>query len=331
LASLNTPRPQNIMKKLIFLLICLITITSCTRTPQGKLLFVEAAPEKGFHYPYYLFIPDGIDTEQVSYLIIEPNNSGFADDNLKKHMKKASRIASKDNYLGNYVSRQLKYPLIVPVFPRTQQQWNVYTQALDRDAMLQKGNELERIDLQLLSIFHDARGHLSEYGFTTHEKFILTGFSAAGTFANRFTLMHPDQVFAVAAGGVNGLLMLPRDHEAGYSLNYPLGISDFATIVSTPFQKEAFSNIPQFYFMGESDVIDAVSFDDAFDSTEREIIAGVMGREMQPCRWNYCMGVYIETGVNVLFKTYLNTGHECSDRIKKDVSEFFRIQITKNL
>ena len=97
-------------------------------------------------YSYFLFIPNGVSEHDTNYLIIEPNNSGFADDNLHKHKEKAKRIATIDYYLGNWIARKLTYPLIVPVFPRTESDWKIYTHALDRDVMLQKGNSLERLD-----------------------------------------------------------------------------------------------------------------------------------------------------------------------------------------
>jgi|GEM_PF-6285344 len=45
------------------------------------------------------------ENEQV--LIMEPNNSGFADDDLQKHTEKAQRTASREFYTENYVARKL--------------------------------------------------------------------------------------------------------------------------------------------------------------------------------------------------------------------------------
>ncbi len=62
--------------------------------------------KNGFNYPYFLFIPEGTALHEKSVLIVEPNNSGFADDDLTKHIEKAERTATKDFYIGNYVAKK---------------------------------------------------------------------------------------------------------------------------------------------------------------------------------------------------------------------------------
>lgn len=247
---------------------------------KGEIVLIQANPSKGFNYPYFLYIPEGASFEKNLVRIVEPNNSGFANDDLDKHIEKAKRIVTLDFYPGNYVAQKLKYPLLVPVFPRSESEWKIYTHALDRDVMLQKNNLLERIDLQLLAMVEDAKSKLTESGYTIQDKFFMTGFSASGTFTNRFTLIHPDKIQAAAAGGLNGLLALPIDSIGGKNLNYPLGTNDFKDLLNKEFQRTAFINTPQFYFMGENDENDAIPYDDSFDLDERELIYEFLGEEM---------------------------------------------------
>ena len=47
------------------------------------------------------------------------------------------------------------------------------------------------MDLQLLAMIDDVRARLKAVGLVTHEKALLTGFSASGTFTNRF-IVAPD-------------------------------------------------------------------------------------------------------------------------------------------
>lgn len=310
------------MKKIFIFLIVISICQACNN--KGEILYVEVNQSEGFNYPYFLFIPAKISDEKELFIIIEPNNSGFADDDLKKHVEKAERTASKDYYMGNYVARKLKYPLLVPVFPRSQSEWKIYTHALDRDVMRQKNNQLERIDLQLLKMFNHAKLRLKELGIKTSDQFLMTGFSASGTFANRFTLLHPNKVKAVAAGGLNGLLALPLDSLGGKPLHYPIGTNDFKVFLNQVFQKQAFVNIPQFYFMGALDANDAVPYDDAFDQDERELIYELLGKEMLPTRWKACANIYKNEGVNASVKTYSNIGHEHPDSVKQEIVEFFK-------
>ncbi len=315
------------MKKIIYSLASALFLFGCAESYDGEMVFAEPDSDGKFDYPYYLFIPEDVPQNEKVYVVVEPNNSGFVDDDLQKHIEKAQRTAYNDYYLGSYVAQNIKSPLLVPVFPRGKTDWKIYTHALDRDVMLQKNNSLERIDKQLLGMFEDARLRLENKSILTRDAFLLTGFSASASFANRFTLLHPDKVFAVAAGGLNGLLMLPRDSLNNEALKYPVGTSDIKDISGRAFQKEMFRSTPQFYFMGQLDENDAIPYDDAFGQSEREQIFRLLGTRMQPERWNNCMQIYDDLNINAIFRTYEDVGHEHPEEIKQEVLEFFKTRI----
>ncbi|MGC9344997.1 MAG: hypothetical protein ACP5E3_19995, partial [Bacteroidales bacterium] len=222
------------MKKL-FVIFFIFLSYGCTEKYQGELLFIPEDSSSNFQFPYYLFIPEETPRDSLLNLIIEPNNTGFVSDEFENHREKAERTASIDYYVGNYLAVNLDLPLLVPVFPRPESDWKIYTHSLDRDAMLQKDNSLERLDLQLMAMANDAKHRLNEMGYLLKVKYILTGFSASGTFVNRFSLLHPEKVEAVAAGGLNGLLMLPIDSMRNTALEYPVGIADFEKLTAKPF------------------------------------------------------------------------------------------------
>lgn len=311
------------MKRILYLLSFLIICAACKKSENGQLIFTSKNPDKGFMFPYYLFIPDSIHTDKKSVIIVEPNNSGFTSDRFNEHLIKARRIATKEFYTGNYLSHKLKYPLVVPVFPRSTKNWKIYTQALDRDVILQKNNNLERIDLQLIAMVSDAQNKLSKLGYETEPQILMVGFSASGTFVNRFTLIHPDKVRAAAAGGLNGILMLPEERIDGEKLNYPLGTNDFQALFNRKFDSVSFMSTPQYLFMGKSDDNDAVPFADAYDPDERELIYKVLGKEMQPERWNKCIEIYKQRDINANIVTYDSIGHEQPDNVKQDILSFF--------
>jgi hypothetical protein len=312
------------MQRFLIILLFLFLQACWKSQPNGNLMLVNEDTQKGFHYPYYLFVPDNVAKDKELTLMIEPNNSGFVSDDADKHLEKARRTATLDFYTGNYVAQNLKLPLLVPVFPRSESQWKIYTHSLDRDVMLQKNTSLERLDLQLLAMVNDARKKLKEMGFTTREKFYMTGFSASGTFVNRFAAIHPEKVKALAAGGVNGLLFLPVDEINQEKLIYPVGTADFQEMFEKPFNPAAFKEIPQFLFMGAMDENDAIPYADAFDQNEQELIFRTLGEEMQPTRWENCQRIYDKESVNAQIRTYENIGHEQPDKIKNDILEFFK-------
>jgi hypothetical protein len=314
--------PKHIL--LLILTVSLATASGCRKGWDGGLIRVDADPQAGFHFPYFLYLPESLSPDSTLTLVVEPNNSGFASDDLKEHLEKAKRTATLDYYLGNYVATRLEVPLLVPVFPRPESQWKIYTHALDRDVMMQKGNELERPDLQLLAMITDATGRLEKKGYQLRRKVWMTGFSASGTFVNRFSLLHPGRVRACAAGGLNGLLMLPMDSLEGSALPYPLGTSEFSSQFHIDFDSAAFRELPQFLFMGSLDENDAIPYDDGYEESDRSIIYGLLGQRMQPDRWEACRAIYRELNIHAVIRTYEGIGHEHPDRVKQEVVEFFR-------
>ncbi|MCU0459483.1 MAG: hypothetical protein MUE37_10405 [Bacteroidales bacterium] len=297
------------------------------RRGNGELLLTEANPAGGFNYSYFLFIPDGTPYGQELTLIVEPCNSGFADDDYDRHLEKGRRTASIDFYIGNYVARKLNCPLIVPVFPRPESEWEIYTHLFDRDVATQKNNSLERIDLQLLAMIEDAQNRLREKGYMIREQILMTGFSASGSFVNRFTAIHPGKILAAAAGGTSGLLICPVDSLEGSPLGFPLGTFDFQKLFGRQFDAVSFSRTPQYYYIGEHDTNDAVPYKDGYDQLESHLVSELLGKEIHPARWNKCINIYLENNIMAKFKTYERTGHEVTDDIREDVLRFFREQL----
>jgi len=191
---------------------------------KDSLIRIEADPSKGFYAPYYLFIPKRADKNDNSYLLVEPNNTGYTSDNQEVHEESARDLAQGG--FPNIYARRLNIPLLVPCFVRPSTDWYIYTHALDSDTLKIKDGYLKRIDLQLLNMVGNAKEILAANGLNVNEKIFMTGYSASGNFTNRFVALHPDKVRAVASGGVNGMPILPLEELDGYTLNYHIGIAD---------------------------------------------------------------------------------------------------------
>ncbi len=312
------------MKKTTLSIFILLSLIGCSI--DGDLAQIPADTGSGFHHPYFLFIPEEALKDGSKHLIVEPNNTGFTSDDFDDHLGSADNLATNPDNLGNFLAHELGYPLLIPVFPRPDENWKIYTHALDRDVMLQKDGSLERIDLQLLSMIEDAQRRLRNQGFVIEDQVLMAGFSASATFANRFTALHPTKVKAYAAGGLNAILILPIGQADTLNLDYPLGINDFTEITGKEFDSLAFQNTPQFLFMGELDDNDAAQYGDAYEKNERELIFSVLGTEL-PARWVSSQNRYREYGVNAQLKTYSGIGHELTKEIRDDVLTFFRENI----
>ena len=321
--------------KLLYFLFAAATITACGRgdaTPtdpvteqhdtltQDTLLLIEADTAAGFHFPYYLYIPEGT-VSGAQHLLVETNNTG-TNDTLAYHVRGASEQVTNAS-LGNSLSWGLKVPFLMPAFPRPQTAWQYYTHALDRDAALLDTGAMRRLDLQLIAMIEHARPQLKALGYEVRDKVLLNGFSASGTFSNRFTLLHPDRVAAMACGGINGLAILPVDSLNGAALDYPLGTHDAEQLFGTAPDTAAFKRVPQLLYLGALDDNDAVLFDDAYSRQEQQVVHTAIGRPIAD-RWTQCRNVYVQHKVNASFRTYPGIGHATDRMIYKDVMMFFR-------
>lgn len=282
----------------------------------------KAKPQKGFNFDYVIYIPKGIDTTKGNTLLVECNNSGLSD-SLEHHLESAKRAAALSS-VGNYVSKKLKIPLLVPVIPRTEKRWQVYTHAFDSDTFNEKNTDIERIDLQILKMVQHAKVELNNLGIQIDDRFFMTGFSASGTFANRFSILHPEKLKAVAAGGLNGLLIIPQSTLNNRILNFPIGIADVEAKTGINIDLNSYRKLPQFWFMGEKDTNDAVLYDDGYNSTEQSLIYDVLGAKMMPDRWRKSKNIYVLNEIPAIIKTYTNIGHGTDIKINNDISEFFR-------
>ncbi|WP_053405840.1 hypothetical protein [Persicobacter sp. CCB-QB2] len=296
------------------------------KTPEVKigkdsLYHIKAAPKEGFNFDYYLFIPKDTQKSKSNVLLVEGTNTGLSDD-YEHHLHHAYGAATKSS-VGNFVSQQLKIPLLVPVFPRSATDWTVYTHAYDQETFLLKEGNLARLDLQLLAMVHHALEVLKSADYSMESKFFMTGFSASATFANRFSMLHPDRLKAVCGGGMNSLLMLPIHELEGDLLSFPMGISDIDKADYPSLDLMTFRELPQFWFMGRQDNNDAAQYDDAYSQKERQLIFQLLGEEMMP-RWEKVQTLYQQQGVQAVFKTYPDIGHATSLEMNQEIATFFR-------
>lgn len=301
----------------IRLLVFILTASGLLAADQPMV--IEASPDDGFNFPYILSVPENVEKGKPVPLVVETNNTGATDDYDKTHADTVEDVSGRG--LGPMLSRYSGYPLLMPVFPRSKEDWRVYTHALDRDSLLIQDGPLKRLDLQLLAMVEDARDRLRKEGYLIPGKFIMLGFSASGTFSNRFAFLHPDSLLAVVSGGVNAFPMLPVTEMEGESFNFPLGVADLESLTGQPFNIEAWKTLPQMIFMGALDDNDAVMFDDAYSAEERRLILQHIGEPMHE-RWMKAQQLCLEAEPRIKFITYGQVGHWTNREVGMDIVTF---------
>ena len=295
---------------------------------------VTVNPTVGFNFPYYLFIPQGIDLNKPVHLLVEPCNTGAS--RTRKSLDRKTKALAEASH-ATVIAKRLKVPLLVPVFPRPGgdqwlvpvsrkpggTRWETYTHALDRDTLLIKDGDLKRIDLQLINMIAHAQRLLRHNNMKVNEKVFMNGFSASGTFANRFAILHPTIVRAVATGGINSIPTFPTDRWDDVTMRYPVGIADVKKIADIAFDEKAYKRVSQYIYMGALDDNDTVPYRDAYDAVDANLVKSLIGAEMMPDRWDVSQSIYKALEIPAQFVTYENTGHQIKREMIADIVAFF--------
>ncbi len=285
-----------------------------------QIFTMTADPSKGFHWDYYLCIPDVGYPDSV--LLVEPNNSPTTDDDPKVHAQYArEQIENRSSF-----SDDIQLPLLVPAFPSPRTDWRLRVQELDRDTLLTDITELKRVDLQLKAMIEDAKSFLAGFDILVDEKVFMMGFGASGMFAERFTVLHPGDVRAAALGAQGGWLA-PVASWSGEQLRYNVGIADLENITAAPVDIDRFKTVPIYMFIGDRDnADDPVASAASYDPEDRDLIFRLFG-DTKLGRWPKAKEVYDSIGANARFVTYPGAGHEFTGQMQADVMTFFLDQL----
>lgn len=293
---------------------------------------VEADPEAGFEYPYYLYSPKRR-SDATTPVLVESNNSPRPTDEYDAHLREVENKMERG--LGRHISDELTAPLVMPVFPRPVSDpvdWTHSIQQLDLETMRIDGGPLERIDLQLLHMVEDARRRLDEAGHGVGEGIMMNGFSGSGSFANRFAALHPEEVISVTAGGINGMPILPYSEVEGnpvsedetFPLVYQVGVANLEDLTGKPLDRDAFRDVKQFLYIGGNDHNDPLPYPDVFTGKDVRLAALLAyGDRIHEDRFPRASKAYDDFGADAVFRVYEEAGHTPEPAVS-DVVEFHR-------
>ena len=286
--------------------------------PKSETIRIDPDKDAGFTYPYYLYIPAGVerDSDPPPVLVI-PNNSGKINDDLEFHEKNV-RLKMLQ---AAFVFGKLNVPIMMPVFPRPKTQWKIYTHALDRDTLLTDDTRFARTDKQLIAMHRSARTVMEKRSIATADRILLYGFSAAGMYANRFAFLHPEKVRAAAVGSPGGWPIAPVASYKKRKLRYPLGVGDFETVSGSRFDLEKVRKIRFFFFLGDKDDNDSLVFRDGYEKEDQDLAFELFG-DTPVKRWPVISEIYKRQGLNATFKLYPDLGHRPSKEVVSDILEF---------
>jgi pimeloyl-ACP methyl ester carboxylesterase len=299
-------------------------IAQVTPSSLPEIIRVEAQSQKGFLYPYYLYVPPGLRGEKnknVEHtILVIPNNTGKENDDFAVHDSAALQLAK--TLRGIITRRNLSVVLLIPAFPRPKTDWQIYTHALDRDSLLATKKEYKRIDLQLIRMIDDARESLRAGGLRLDKRVFMFGFSASGMFTNRFAFLHPERVKAAAFGSPGGWAIAPVASWKGKALPYPIGVADFKAVSGKAFDIRRLKQVPLFLFMGDEDTNDSVVYRDSYEVEDEKLIFDLFGKTLMD-RWPITKAIYGEQLPKATLKLYSKAGHIFNKEMTDDVIAFF--------
>lgn len=185
-------------------------------------------------------------------------------------------------------------------------------------------NKFARQDEQLVAMFNHAVKYLNKYkhGVET-DKMFLCGYSASGTFTDRFTALQPEKVKAVASGGTLDDMILPLDKLNGENLIFPIGTYDYKQITGRDFNLEKHNSVARLIFMGKDDTNNTLPYSDCYGDKERDIITKLWGVKVLP-RAQELINQYGKSGGKGIFILDKGIGHGSSREMRDYMMEFLK-------
>lgn len=218
---------------------------------------IQPNSDKGFNCPYLLFIPNS--NCSGKHLVLEMGNPRVSYSIKESIKSQVDEFICGGPFISSYKQALINSssPMIMPIFPRP-----IVKEGKDSDVCVIEFNHtslntdyslLKRMDLQTIAMVNDAKERLREKGIDVLDKLILTGYSSSAQFALRFSVVYPEMIHAVIAGGFNGLGTLPVSEVDGKMANFPIGINDIESKFGKKFNSKEFATIKHYLYMGLDD------------------------------------------------------------------------------
>lgn len=293
------------MKKILLTLLALLGVfSSLYAQSTGEILTFPANPAKGFNWGYVLYLPKDMDTSKKLPILFTMNDSGSF--NTLEELVEATRERMNNNEHERQIADGVGVPMLIPLVLRVNGAVNAHE--WNRAVFIMQDGPLKRLDLQVLAMLQDAKKQLKKRGIRSEEKILVAGFSSAGGFGWRLTMLYPRKVLCAAIGG-EIYPPLPLAEYEGTNLIYPVGVYDFETYTGKSFHLREWQKVPILLTNGAQDFNDPLPYEDVFGEEEREISMHVLGNGSCQQRWEKAQEILTPLAPNVQIHTYPNMEH----------------------
>ncbi len=291
--------------------------------PQGPAVVLHPA-DAAIRYAWFTYIPPRLRPGQrVTIWVTGLHGNLFTDDY-------AAVIEESRGMALSRAARAEEHGLamLVPVIPRPRTN-AVYAVAFAPEVFRDSPDSpVFRPDLKLDAMIDAFTAELRRRGYEVRPRVLLEGFSAGAMFAQRYALLHPERVLALAAGQCGGALTLPFERLPGGDtsrLDWPVGIADYAALVGRQFNDGAYCRVAQFVFIGSEDTARStlVRVGELWRTQEQvNLLLRVFGRT-DPERLEAQARLLRTASYDVTFRRYPGLGHGMTPQVWADVMAFY--------
>lgn len=280
-----------------------------------------------FHHGYYLADAPTPITDQHGTVpltvhagfVLQDVTPGERKYDLEDVKTKAELLVNNGTELT--IGTQLQTPTLVPAIETPAiDEFNGYLPALSRNAITTPDKQFTRLDRQLKYMIRDAKDRLNAHAeVNTVNNVILTGYSAPGVFANRFTLLHPTIVDYLISGGY-AIHTIPADSWSGTPLLYGVGTKGLEASTGESVNIDEYKQTPKFMFMKSMDGINPLTNKVVFESKTLSILREIYTETSTLQQWKKTQYLHDELNQNVTFRTYEYGDHRPPPNILPDVT-----------
>ena len=308
-----------IYRLLLFLLVFLFSFSlaqpAISQIGTGIVTFHEA--DDTIPYDWFSYVPNSAIKAQMNYIWVTAEGGSWDYDDNTNAVR--SMIEGKTQ-----ISESHRFILLFASIPRIN---NIYSVAFDKRSFSDSTDPFSRRpDLKVNQMIDKLTENLRQAGYTVNNKVFVEGYSNGAMFAQRYSLLHPGRVQAIAGGQCGGYITLPEDNYDNTIMDWAIGVNDFESLVGETFNQDAYKHVPHFIYIGDQDNSNSHFYHpnpDGFWSREEiDFINGIFG-DSDPVRIENQCDFLKNLGYNFEFKLYTNIGHTIIDEMINDVILFF--------
>jgi len=294
------------------------------RSPEpiapGVLAFHEA--DETIAYNWFAYVPETMSESETSYVWVSGLHGNIVTDNYSLITEESRSQAEWRTSLAD----EHHYMLLVPVIPRPATNY-VYAVAFAWQVFLDTTDPFcQRPDHKVNLMIDRFISDLRYTGYDVQDRVLIDGFSAGAMFAQRYALLHPERLQALAAGQCGGAMTLPESLYETTQMDWPVGTNDFPSLAGYAFNQDAYRQVPQYIYIGNQDTTNSTLWGASElwqTQSQIDFLNSTFG-DTDPIRLKNQVVYLNSIGYNnITFGEYAGVGHQLTPEMINDTFAFF--------